>query len=72
MTKSQAVSPLVGSLGREAVGVENPAPLEGKMGQAWDLAGCGGKSRVILPAFGAWGPRRVVESEKLGRKMVSI
>lgn len=53
MTKSQTLNPLVGSLGREAVGVENPAPLEGKMGQAWALAGCGGRSRVILPAFGA-------------------
>lgn len=53
MTKSQTLSPLVGSLGREAVGVENPAPLEGRMRQAWALAGCGGRSRVILPAFGA-------------------
>ena len=52
--------------------MEKPAPLEGKIGQARALAGGRGRSWVILPAFGAGGPRRMVESEVLGRKMFGL
>lgn len=51
--RSKALSPHVGSLGKEAVEWRNQLLFEEKIGQAWALAGRRGRSWVILPAFGA-------------------